>query len=890
MDFMSDGRARTRDQKLAVVVPESMDWEQAIKHYFAERLQLSPELQDKALYTQSNWFKEENQLSPSIPGMFTTYLTHEVRIRIVEGQQHMLQAIGLPGLTNFCTLDPDKERTSSWRWVADDAEMDQPDLLRHLLQDHHIRVDDFEPGAFNDLIDELYETRIADLRVRGKQLMRHLQIIKVWFTADIFTVPMVLVTTSKLQRGKRSKVSNKPVSMRMRIDEHWKEGLCLALTQKLGLDTAFQERHIMVDMSSYRLSEETEFSKSFPGLKTVYRIHEVTCSCHDVASIAHRVLGLPEGSDCSISRVQDNNALIVTDFTWKPQAELWDKSALNKDVVELEPKRRLPAPQPLLTPRKRTTSCFPHPVNVNPFVQELMSACKTDWHRAQNAARRIRDEDYTCQQFFADCIAAFPELALYLGTDDTGKSTATSSGRSGDDEYQRTMGALFAVYWLLRVDMDGAQSFAFGVGNDWRPLNASSSASVRSCEEIDRRDNFLKSMKWDLFSDMFVSAGLLQRVPGEEQFLHDEGRVLAMLVLTAIHDIMKIEDLLPVVDAKHERYGDYKAGDQIGDHDMALGYILEHYPTALPSFAGLEKVHQDSIRFTQGKMEYNMGWLVQAEAPPGPLFRKFRSVICSGGASKSDIAFYFAHWLTDLAGAEPFPQEGCEKFVLKFPSKVLTMFLNSFQFVEALESKTETQVYEEYLEWRWVNRDPMRDPMPEGSGSVALMRLGVMTQGSEKVLAAYDDLHEDDREVLSVELARTGLHDQRYQRDVVPSSGGPAFLVYYGPALLCKNSSSDALGVLRVLAEVLRQARVLWPLEEQLQDKTVTLRVDSLKELDVEKIRNTEPNTYWVLQQMSSVDGFVTKVSLLEAANMSKKQGTKRQQPLYFHDQLAFGH
>ena len=39
-------------------------------------------------------------------------------------------------------------------------------------------------------------------------------------------------------------------------------------------------------------------------------------------------------------------------------------------------------------------------------------------------------------------------------------------------------------------------------------------------------------------------------------------------------------------------------------------------------------------------------------------------------ASDTDVAFYFAHFLTDLAGAEPTPFRGAEKFAAKFPPKV----------------------------------------------------------------------------------------------------------------------------------------------------------------------------------------------------------------------------
>ena len=60
----------------------------------------------------------------------------------------------------------------------------------------------------------------------------------------------------------------------------------------------------------------------------------------------------------------------------------------------------------------------------------------------------------------------------------------------------------------------------------------------------------------------------------------------------------------------------------------------------------------------------------QAEAPPIALFGTFKEVIATGGAAHADIAFYFVHWLTDLAGAEPSPLAGSEKFVLKFPHAV----------------------------------------------------------------------------------------------------------------------------------------------------------------------------------------------------------------------------
>ena len=91
--------------------------------------------------------------------------------------------------------------------------------------------------------------------------------------------------------------------------------------------------------------------------------------------------------------------------------------------------------------------------------------------------------------------------------------------------------------------------------------------------------------------------------------------------------------------------------------------MLEHHGACLPSFAALPAAQQRSVRFTQSKMGFNHGWLVQAEAPPGALFGKFKAAIATDGVAASDVAFYFVHWLTDLAGAEGAPLSGAEKFV-----------------------------------------------------------------------------------------------------------------------------------------------------------------------------------------------------------------------------------
>jgi hypothetical protein len=361
-----------------------------------------------------------------------------------------------------------------------------------------------------------------------------------------------------------------------------------------------------------------------------------------------------------------------------------------------------------------------------------------------------------------------------------------------------------------------------------------------------------------------IGAGLLKKVGGP----HDTDRTLAMLVLMSIHDIMKLDVLCPTVGMGVAEFAGYKSGEPISDHDAALSYVLVHCPTALPSFAGLSKHQQDSIKFTHCRLEYNMGWLVQAEAPPGALFRSFRKVVNSSKFTAEDIAFYFVHWFADLAGAEPFPLQGSEKFVLKFPQKVLSNFIDSFAVVWTLDQKSETAVLEDYLLWRWNNHEPRLGPAPTGKGSIAEMRLVCMAQGdSAEVLRQFENLPEEDKQILSNELAMTGIQDQSFERESLSSESkyaqrGPAILVYYSPALMQKAGRTNPRGALLVLAEVIRQARELWPLslDPNQVNRTVTVRIDALKDLQVEQLIHPQEGYLYVIHKTSGQDGFVKLV------------------------------
>lgn len=492
-----------------------------------------------------------------------------------------------------------------------------------------------------------------------------------------------------------------------------------------------------------------------------------------------------------------------------------------------------------------------------------------DWHAAERAAVRIREPHYTLQEFYVDCRKAFPEIDLYTVTSEQPRGAAAaggggmSSGVSAEDEYMRTLGALFAVYWLARIGIDGECGFSFGVDSQWRPIapEVYEAKSSLSADET-RRLHFYEHADWESMQRLLFKSGAMMLERDGEVVVNEE-RMIAILALTAIHDVMKVEALLPTVTAKHAPYAGFGAGETIHDHDVALSYLIDHFPYCLPSYAGLSPEQRSALTFCASKISFNHGWMVQAEAPPGALFSRFKATMATAGAAPRDVAFYFLHWLTDLAGAVPSPLAGSEKFTLQFPLPVLHAFVRSFGVVEQLAKHSETHVYETYLEGAWEEiSEHCQDsegrplgPVPTGHTSIGLMRLVVQAQLPTLQLAVAHAFTQQttpsDQRVLSDELCRTGL-PQRFQRAHASPEGGPAILVYYAPAFLRRQPPASARDALVLLAEVYRRARQLWPLgplPASIDAASVTVRIDQMKELALEEIhRVVDEGTHaWVL-------------------------------------------
>jgi len=473
----------------------------------------------------------------------------------------------------------------------------------------------------------------------------------------------------------------------------------------------------------------------------------------------------------------------------------------------------------------------------SPLLEAVMAGRSMDMERARAIAKNIAKPDYTLGQYFQDLMATFPELHLF-GLEGMSADTMEFKrdflygGRVAGDEFQRTIGAFFAIYWLVRQSIDGKNGFCHGVDDTWRPL-ASREGESDKCR-VFYGDNTI----WKHFQDLMLDAGILVQGSGSKLEVDCE-TTLALLVLTALHDVMKVSLLLPVVQQPDAPYRGYGKSEVVGDHDMAIFYLIERYPELLPSLSSLKPDLQSSVRMVLSGLAFNNGWFVQAEAPPGAVLRGIKAAITSQNKSdrkltKRDLSLYFVHWLTDLAGAEPSPLLGCLKLTSQLPLPVLKSFMESVKYIQQLADRTETEVMESYLKDRWRNAQPPVGPLPSGPEALVKTRLLCMAQGmAGQVLEAFDKLSEADRMVLSVEMARTGTENQSFSEGFVPSSvrdllAGPAFLVYYGPAFLQRMNTDSPVRRLEILAEIYRRARKLWPASSDQAGNFVTLRIDAI--------------------------------------------------------------
>lgn len=139
------------------------------------------------------------------------------------------------------------------------------------------------------------------------------------------------------------------------------------------------------------------------------------------------------------------------------------------------------------------------------------------------------------------------------------------------------------------------------------------------------------------------------------------------------------------------------------------------------------------------------------------------------------------------------------------------------------------------------------------------------------IFSAWGELPLVDRATLGREMSLTGVAGEPYAC-TPDATEGPAFLVYYSPAFV-KIAAHDHLTIaLRMLAEIYRAARQLWPMRADSAGEGVTVHIGKLRGLKV--VDDISSASYlkgqvWLLVQTSAQEAVVQLESISDAVSLA---------------------
>jgi len=123
-------------------------------------------------------------------------------------------------------------------------------------------------------------------------------------------------------------------------------------------------------------------------------------------------------------------------------------------------------------------------------------------------------------------------------------------------------------------------------------------------------------------------------------------------------------------------------------------------------------------------------------------------------------------------------------------------------------------------------------------------------------------LGNDDKDVLSTEMARTGCMGQSFSTSLSPNKEdamGPGLLIYYGPAFLQALGNDNPVMRLQILAEIYRGGRELYPTTVAAVGQTVTIRIDTVKSLSVTDIMDVgkQGKNCWIMIKQNELEAVI---------------------------------
>lgn len=149
--------------------------------------------------------------------------------------------------------------------------------------------------TLHELWEEYLSGRLVLISDGSGKLMRRVDVLKLRVTADInySTKTKVLVQTADQYEDGRKRPVNQIPTTKFLPDENWQTSCRRCLTERLELTKVWQAQNLKVLEDTYHSWEEECMSSGYPGLKSVYRLHQVQVQLLEPEQLFF-VLGCPD--------------------------------------------------------------------------------------------------------------------------------------------------------------------------------------------------------------------------------------------------------------------------------------------------------------------------------------------------------------------------------------------------------------------------------------------------------------------------------------------------------------------------------------------------------------------------------------------------------------------
>jgi len=456
-------------------------------------------------------------------------------------------------------------------------------------------------------------------------------------------------------------------------------------------------------------------------------------------------------------------------------------------------------------------------------------------------------------QFHEALRATCPELLLFA-----------LDGHEEPALSERTMCMVNILVWLTRCDTEGRMSFCCGVDTNLSPYDQFALHGSDSRSKVERTKSFpsankrmerehynyqasdqelhqifLEEMDWSLCDNLKVYSGCIGDGPE---------KVDALICLIILWNLLSSKALKPTVLREQSPFKEIDAGLVISSPGAVLDFLVAHFPRILPCYAALGAKDQAWVRKVLELEEFKFASFVHAEGPPGALLGDLKEAF----SDPQEIGMYLFFWVVEHASRESSLLQGASKFTERYPPHLFADILNAIPFLVQLATKTETEVMEAYVTSCWTRIDGHEQQAASlGEGEIVACRnLVLMAQHNIEAAYAFGMLQDADKEVLKRELSRTGAKGQQFT-EIQSILGGPAFVLRDSSIFLQQHTASsrrDIFMALRVLSNVYRAARLLWPSEESNCNRCgVIIWMSAMRTVDASALVSPPHGTLWLL-------------------------------------------